>query len=289
MNKIRFCFYFAAASFCLACLAPLAKAEQSSCATFFAAVEPDKSGAAAVVPDTLLVDQIQATPCLIEVLRALGKRIGSVADMEQPAVQLPLLSATSALRRVIATANGGNELKYDPDHLKNFIDTFRDKDDIDVVSALSYAARSSDKDLRLNAVLILGNVIDNSTVCVPVIHLNDSTLLDSPGGLNGRANLLGIISVVVPWAYKQNFESITATVNALENSLVDKADGLQTFRIIKNVKTRSLSQSQPTASKTNKDYDLETLKPGDALQNCQLYLGKMNPPISPENRVNLKY
>lgn len=287
MNKIQLCFCLVVASFCLACLAQQAAAEQSSCATFFSAVEPDKSGAASVVPDVLLVDQNQATPCLVEVLRALGQRIGSVADMEQPAVQLPLLSATSAIRRVIATANGGNEIKYDAAHLKEFIGTFRDKDDIDVVSALSYAARSSDKDLRLNAVLILGNVIDNSTVCVPVIHLNDSTLLDSPGGLNGRANLLGIISVVVPWAYKQNFESITATVNALENALADKADALQTFRIIKNVKTRSLAQS--TEIKTNKDADLATLKPGDALLNCQLYIEKMHPPISPENRAHLKY
>jgi hypothetical protein len=288
MNKTQlfFCSFFA--SFCLAFLVPKAEAEQSSCATFVAAVEPDKSGAASVVPDVLLVDQKQATHCLVEVLRVLGQRIGSVADMEQPDVQLPLLSATSALRRVIATANGGNEIEYDAVHLKKFIETFRDNDDIDAVSALSYAARSSDKDLRLNAVLILGNVIDNSTVCVPLVHLNDSTLLDSPGGLNGRANLLGIISVVVPWAYKQNYESITATVNALENALTDKTDTFQTFRIIKNVQTRSLSQLKNDV-KPNKEVDLANLKSGGALQKCQLYVEKMHPPISPENRAHLKY
>jgi hypothetical protein len=287
MNKIRLCFCILLASFCLAFPAIQAEAEQSPCAAYFAAVEPDKSGAAAVVPDVLLVDQNQATPCLIEVLRALGQRIGSVADMDQPGVQLPLLSATSALRRVIATANGGNELKYEAVHLKTFIDQFRSLDDIDVVSALSYGARSSDKDLRLNTVLILGNIIDNTTVCVPVIHLNDSTLLDSPAGLNGRANLLGIISVVVPWAYKQNFESITETVNALENALADKSDTLQTFRILKNVKTRSLSQKKEL--QTNKDADLATLDNGDTLLKCRLYIEKMRPPISPENRLHLKY
>ena len=287
MNAFRIWFYV-----CLACAGlPLlvvgARAEQSPCAAYFAAVEPDKSGVAMVVPDLLLEDQQQSTRCLVDVLRDLGQRISSVKDVDTPQIQLPLLSATSALRRLIATANGGNELKYDAGNLKGFISLFREVDDINVVSALSYAARSSEKDLRLNAVLILGNIIDNSTVCVPLTHLNDSSLLDTPGGENGRANLLGVISVVVPWAYKENYESITSTAAALETALTDKADTLQTQRILNNVKTRSLSQNKGTT--TNKDSLLWKLDNGGSVKNCHLYVEKMQPPISPESMLRLKY
>jgi hypothetical protein len=287
MKTSNMWFYICATLACLSLLAGSATAEQSPCAPYFAAVEPDKSGVAMVVPDILIEDQQQGTRCLVDVLREIGQRISSVKDIDTPAIQLPLLSATSALRRLIATANGGNELKYDAVHLKDFISLFREVDDINAVSALSYAARSGEKDLRLNAVLILGNIIDNSTVCVPLAHLNDSSLLDTPGGGNGRANLLGVISVVVPWAYKENYESITATIAALETALTDKADTLQTQRILNNVKTRSLSQNKGTA--TNKDSPLWKLDNGQSVKNCHLYVEKMQPPISPENRLHLKY
>jgi hypothetical protein len=287
MNMIRIWSYVSLACACLHLLAASASAEQSPCAAYFAAVEPDKSGVAMVVPDLLIEDQQQATRCLVDVLREIGQRISSVKDIDTPAIQLPLLSATSALRRLIATANGGNELKYDAVHLKDFISLFREVDDINVVSALSYAARSGEKDLRLNAVLILGNIIDNSTVCVPLTHLNDSSLLDTVGGENGRANLLGVISVVVPWAYKENYDNIIATIAALETALTEKTDTLQTQRILNNVKTRSLAQNRGTA--TNKDSPLWKLDNGASVKNCHLYVEKMQPPISPESMLRLKY
>jgi ABC-type transporter Mla subunit MlaD len=59
--------------------------------------------------------------------------------------------------------------------------------------------------------LVLGNVIDNTTVCVPLTHLNDPTLLATASGINGRANLLSLVSVVAPWAYKENSENIART------------------------------------------------------------------------------
>jgi hypothetical protein len=52
--------------------------------------------------------------------------------------------------------------------------------------------------------LILANVIDNTTVCVPIDHLYDPSI-----SINGRANLLSVVSVVAPWAYRQKYDNIS--------------------------------------------------------------------------------
>jgi hypothetical protein len=97
---------------------------------------------------------------------------------------------------------------------------------------------------RLNPVQILGNVIDNTTVCTPLAHLNDPALLESPNGINGRANLLGVISVVAPWAYKENFDNITRTTQAIKASIQDGDPNLRsTSASLANIDARLLSQT----------------------------------------------
>jgi hypothetical protein len=121
-----------------------------------------------------------------------------------------LLSLTGAFRSIILKFSDPNDPRKVAE-MNAFIRKFRDLDNIDVVSVLSWGARSDSPDIRSNSLLILGNVIDNTTICVPLTHLNDPSLMKSPSGVNGRANLLSLLSVVAPWAYKENSENIART------------------------------------------------------------------------------
>jgi hypothetical protein len=136
-----------------------------------------------------------------------------------------------------------------PQALNDFIYAFRNSDDIATAAVLSYGARSDNVDLRVNSVLILANVIDNSTVCVPLTHLNDRSLLDSSNGINGRYNLLGIVSVVAPWALNENYYNMQNTVALIRRS-VDPADQnlSGTLNLLTNIEQRLQSQ-KPNSNK----------------------------------------
>jgi hypothetical protein len=136
----------------------------------------------------------------------------------------------------------------------------------------SYGARSDLYDLRLNSVLILGNIIDNTTVCAPLAHLNDPGLLDSPNGINGRANLLGVISVVAPWAYKENFDNITRTTQAIKSSIQESDPNVKsTSASLANIAARLLSQT--TTSNRN------VLLPEAWRRDCAAYVENFKPKI----------
>ena len=140
----------------------------------------------------------------------------------------------------------------DNTRLNEFIKTFRESDTIGVVSVLTYGARSDLYDARLNAVLILGNVIDNTTVCVPLAHLNDPEINDTDYGRNGRANLLGIISVVAPWAYAENYDAIEKTRVAIGAIAGENPDYQTARNILQNIDKRLRSQTE----KSNKSVNL---------------------------------
>jgi hypothetical protein len=179
-----------------------------NCAIYAYAVTTDSATAVPVVSDSLLTDWNTALPCLIKILRGLKGEVGP--QPMTPQTRSKMLSLTGAFRSIILKFSDPNDPKKVAE-MDAFIKRFRDLDDIDVISVLSWGARSDSPDLRSNSLLILGNVIDNTTVCVPLAHLNDPNLMKSPSGVNGRANLLSLLSVVAPWAYRENSENIART------------------------------------------------------------------------------
>jgi hypothetical protein len=205
-----------------------------------------------------------------------------------PETQSKFLSATGAVRAIMTRLSlsdeklktATEEQRRNQDTLNEFIKAFRGLDNLDVTSVLTFGARSDNYDMRLNSVLILGNVIDNQTVCVPLTHLNDPELDKTDYGINGRANLLGIIAVVAPWALKQNFESIKATRDSLFESIRKNDLNLkQTYALLDNVQERLKVQTEGT----NKSEGV----PAEWRRDCKKYIEQYR--LKPENTRNLQY
>jgi len=179
-----------------------------------------------------------------------------------------LVRATGAIRIIIA--NNETPANKDPsaNKINPAIQTFREVASLDTISSLGFGARSFDDDSRLNATLILGNVIDNKSVCVPLDHLYDDELGTTPYGVRGRANFLGVVSVVAPWAYKENYENIRRLHEDIAERLQplkDRPDLKQTFEILANIKRRLDFQLTTPGSNMNTQLPLD-------LQACKTYV-----------------
>jgi hypothetical protein len=188
--------------------------------------------------------------CLIEMLREPGINVTST-DID-PIQGHWLLRITGAIRSILTTRG------------TTAIREFRAVDDIATTSVLAFAARSADAGLRINATLVLADVIDDSTVCVPIDHLYDPSLTSSEGGASGRINLIGVVSVVAPWAYRPNFQNIERLLEKL-NADVKGQDVAQTKEVIANLQER-LDYQKKTQKVPNMNSDL----PFDQ-QDCKLY------------------
>jgi hypothetical protein len=276
---------------CLATLLVLSNAAKSavlpsdSCSVYGNGIEGGYASGVPVVPDRLLAsDWKEALSCLVPIIGAL-KVTGPKFN---PETQSKFLSATGALRAIITRLSLSDEkLKTAPaeqrrnqDTLNDFIKAFRDLENLDVMSVLTFGVRSDNYDMRLNSVLILGNVVDDRTVCIPLTHLNDPELDKTDYGINGRANLLGIIAVVAPWALKQNFESIKATRDSIFQSIrKDDPNLKQTYALLDNIDARLKVQTP----QTNKSVDM----PANQREDCKRYIEEYRPKL--RDTRNLAY
>jgi hypothetical protein len=256
------------------------------CSAYRNAVEGGSATAVPIVPERLLTNWREAVSCLLPIIGALNVSVTS--PKFTPETQSKFLSATGAVRAIMTRLSlsdeklktATEEQRRNQDTLNEFIKAFRGLDNLDVTSVLTFGARSDNYDMRLNSVLILGNVIDNQTVCVPLTHLNDPELDKTDYGINGRANLLGIIAVVAPWALKQNFESIKATRDSLFESIRKNDPNLkQTYALLDNVQERLKVQTEGT----NKSEGV----PAEWRRDCKKYIEQYR--LKPENTRNLQY
>jgi hypothetical protein len=247
-----------------------------TCTEYNNAVEKGANIATPVVPDRLLASWQDALTCLVPIIQSLSPSVTS--PKFSPEVQSKFLSATGAIRTLMTNLSAADK-KYASKQLDQLIGKFNALDNLDVVSVLSYGARSDIKDMRVNSVLILGNIISNKTTCVPLSHLNDPTILDNESGINGRANLLAIVSVVAPRAKKQNYESIRATHDAIDKHLAPKTnpDLKDTYRALEEIQKKI----DNPVSQNSRDQSLSRPE----LQNCWNYIEK----FKLQNSDNLKY
>jgi hypothetical protein len=121
---------------------------------------------------------------------------------------------------------------------------FRQCDNDKTVKPLLWAARGDNTDLRLNTANILANTVDNTNVCFVLHHLRDKNLSD-----NGRANLLGIARAVASYAYRENVEAISQTIEIVKQNLGNKLDGLpQTRLLLDDLQARAQKSSNGGAA-----------------------------------------
>jgi hypothetical protein len=244
-------FIFAAAILIaqLLCLTNSALAQNRDCPAYFAAVKSGTSGSVPIVPDRLLTDTDSSVWCLIKTLE--GLKDSAQLTTLPTEVRNQFLSATGALRAIISKLNADDEKSGNSNGLNGFIKTFRNNDSVDVISVLTFGARSDAYEVRSNSLLILANVIDNTTVCVPLDHLWDPDIgkldKDNDYSVRGRANLLSVVSVVAPWAYSENFYNIKRVKDYIWEK-IDRSDPnlKQTIDILNNIQTRLDSQTDKT-------------------------------------------
>jgi hypothetical protein len=115
---------------------------------------------------------------------------------------------------------------------------------------------------------------------VPIAHLNDPDLEKTDSGKNGRANLLGVISVVAPWAYRENYDAISTTYKAVSDRIVNDPDSATTQRILDNIRKRLDSQD---VNSTNASIPL----PAEFRAACKAYLAAYRPKLP--NLDSFKY
>jgi hypothetical protein len=222
--KSRFCRLIAAAAFVLGLAAVSPALAAQPCDPFNQTYVVGKGTAQQSLPSLgkdVLLDNRDAISCLVEVLSALRPRFaGAEAEPEDVA---RFIQATGALRTILA--NRGMAA----------IKEFRSADNIDTIATLVSGARNNNPTVRVNAALILSDVIDNSGLCVVIDHLYDPTLAESDSGASGRLNLLTVASVVAPWAYKENFDNLRRLQNYMVPIVERERDARQTRRVLANL------------------------------------------------------
>jgi hypothetical protein len=202
-----------------------------------------------IIPDRLLSDRKVALTCLTHILAKLKP---TQNDQFGADALNRFLSATSAIRLYIVNAMAKDKRSGETNNIRDFINDFREIDNMDVTQALSFGLRQFNNDARSNALLILGNVIDDTTLCVPLDHLYDPRL--DP---RGRANLLAIVSVVAPWANAENFDNICRMLAHVGNDKTlspSTMKALSALRARLDTQTATTNQSKPMTDRTCQDY-----------------------------------
>ena len=170
------------------------------------------------VPDKVLVAP-DSTECLVRVLER------STATVTFPD---PPPDERDRLNRTVAALNRQIEM-WDIDA----INEIRKFDDTSIASMLAFGATSEDRPTRLNAGLLLVNVVDNSTVCVVMDHLADPALAAGTDvAYNGRMNLISVVSVVAPWATQSNYKNMRRLIPYMRDQLSKEKDMSRTSALL---------------------------------------------------------
>ena len=169
----------------------------------------------------VLLDNRDAIPCLVEVLSSLKPRFAG---------------PEARARGCGAVHPGHGGAAHHPCQWRHgSIREFRSADNIDTIATLVSGARNNNPTVRVNAGLILSDVIDNTGLCAVIDQLYDPTLGESDSGRSGRLNLLTVASVVAPWAYKENFENLRRLQDYMVPIVESERDSRQTLRVLANL------------------------------------------------------
>ena len=104
-------------------------------------------------------------------------------------------------------------------------------------AVLSFLARNEDRQIRVPATLLFASVVDNASVCVPIDHLYDPQML-AVTNANARVNLLGIVTVVAPWAYRENYRNLETLHRYMSGKIGSGSEFEKTRALLNNLKAR---------------------------------------------------
>jgi hypothetical protein len=258
---------------------------KDSCSAYAAAVTSGAPAAIPVVPDPLLVNWKLAVSCLVPIIAAMKDSMKS--DSVGTQTRAKFLSATGALRAMatrIGTAEEANNRlppdKRNPnaDAIAMFADEFHKAQTIDAISALTAGARSADENMRLSAILVLGNVIDEHYACVPLVQIFDPALDTAEYAVKARANLLGMLARMAPYVYKEDFANVR-NVRAAIKVPRDDLKFEQTNLILQNIDQRLDAQTE----RSNRGVPLER----EFKDRCVKYMAAYPP--TDKMKANIKY
>lgn len=183
-----------------------------------------------VAPDYLFAGR-DTMRCLVDVLNEMRRSIHGIPLDDQ--TRGTLLRITGVVRSILSTQGA------------QAIQTFRRFDGVETASVLAFAARDDDPNLRINATLVLADVIDDATACVAIDHLYDPALLKSAGGESARINLVGVVSVVAPWGYRETYANIERLAEKLSADIRGQENVSQAAEVLANLKARLRFQKAP--------------------------------------------
>lgn len=246
---------------------------KEACAAYSAAVTASSPGAVPVIPDNLLTTNWRvAVDCLVPILGGMKSSVRAASN--NASTRAKFLSAAGGLRAIATRIGAGEEVnnalpadKRNPniDTIALFAKEFQKVETIEAVAVLTTGARSDNYDMRLTGILVLGNVMDERYACVPLVQILDPDLMTADYGINARANLLGMLSRVAPYVYKEDFANVR-NVRTLIGQTVSKDDPnlAQTNLILQNIDQRLDAQTDSS----NRGVSLER----DFKERCAKYL-----------------
>jgi hypothetical protein len=259
---------------------------KNPCSSYEAAIVSASPSAVPVVPDNLLTNWRAALSCLVPIIAGMKDTMksGSVP----PATRAKYLSTAGAIRAIATRISTGEEAnKALPPPQQTSVDTigmfqaeFRKVQSIDAFAVLTTGARSDNYDMRLTSIVILGNVIDERFTCVPLVQILDPELDSVDYSINARANLLGMLSRVAPFVYKEDFANVQRVKETI-GKLIPPGDArfTQTSSILSNIDQRLNAQTDAS----NRGVPLD----GNAKEKCESYMTAY--PATERMKVNIKY
>jgi hypothetical protein len=264
-----------------------ALAQGKNCLAYEAAVTYGAPGAVPVVSDALLANWRMALDCLVPIVAAMKDTVKSGSVSAQ--IRAKYLSATGAIRSMATKIGAGEEANnaLQPDQRNPNIDTiamfqaeFRKVQSIEAFAVLTAGARSDNYDMRLTSILVLGNVIDERFACVPLVQILDPELATAEYAINARANLLGMLSRVAPFVYKEDFANVRNVKAVIAKTVLPNDPRFnQTRLILDNIEQRLNAQTDAS----NRGVPLDP----DARQKCINYMAAY--PATDLMTANIKY
>jgi hypothetical protein len=119
------------------------------------------------------------------------------------------------------------------------IEYFRSLDDLNVIMTLVDMATSDNRGIRINATLILANVVDNTTLCAVINKLLSGNIND-----NSQYNLLQVVKVVAGYAREENRAWIKPVLERTNSLSLNKESYARTIALSDEI-TEILATSAP--------------------------------------------
>ena len=285
----------------------------NKCSRYNDAVTSGFGGSVPIVPGALLTNWKLALECLVPIIADLKNTMR--ADFVPAFTRAKFLSVTGAIRSMANTISAaakakeaeaktkendaGCPKKESEDPVQMFKDQFRKVANVDTYAVLVTGTRSADYDMRLSASLLLFSVMEPRYACIPLVQILDPNLEKASYFIKARANLLGVLTGIAPFVYREDNANITNVLNVIAPTVPPDDHNLdQTRQLIGNVRDRLEPEPFKKQTAPDKQQCQEKQPPplppaytrsldGDFKDRCIKYMQTY--PTNEQMRANIKY